>query len=129
MLVSLINCSGFRIALKLIEIQVSFKGFSGGLIYGCLVNSTRWSLHHFDFVQAKKGGKRSFGDSFGDGNAFSPNERGRRPNHLWGSDFIFLFESGSGVVRNYEKRILVEVYCKDITENLTKTTSTLLASV
>ena len=92
MLVSLINCSGFRIALKLIEIQVSFKGFSGGLIYGCLVNSTRWSLHHFDFVQAKKGGKRSFGDSFRDGNAFSPNEGRRRSDYLWGDNFIFLLQ-------------------------------------
>ena len=77
---------------------VFFGDFSGGLIYGCLVNSTRWSLHHFDFVQAKKGGKRSFGDSFGDGNALSSNERGRRPYSLWSSDFILLFPSRSGVV-------------------------------
>ena len=87
---------------------MSFKGSSGGLIYGCLVNSTWWSLHHFDLVQTKKGRKRSFGDSVGDGNALSSNERGRGPNPLWGSDFIFLFESGSRVVRNYAKRILVE---------------------
>lgn len=90
---------------------MSFKGFSGGLIYGFMVNSTWWSLHHFDFIPTKKGGKRSFGDSFGYGNALSSNERGRRPDSLWGSDFIFLFESRSGVVRNCEKRILVEGLC------------------
>ena len=90
---------------------MSFKGFSGGLIYGCLVNSTRWSLYHFDFIPTKKGGKRSFGDSFGDGNALSSNERGRRPDSLWGSDFIFLFACRSGIVRNCEERILVEGLC------------------
>ena len=93
------------------EIKISFKDFSGGLIYGCLVNSTWWSLHHFDFIQTKKGRKRSFRDSFRDGHALSSNERGRRPDSLWGSDFIFLFESRSGVVRNCEKRILVEGLC------------------
>ena len=90
---------------------MSFKGFSRGLIYGRLVNSTWWSLHHFDFIPTKKGGERGFGDSFGDGNALSSNERGRRPDYLWGSDFIFLFESRSGVVRNCKKRILARQLC------------------
>ena len=90
---------------------MSFKGFSGGLVYGRLVNSTWWSLHHFDFIPTKKGGKRSFGDSFGDGNALSSNKRGRRSYSLWSSDFILLFPSRSGVVRNCEKRILVEGLC------------------
>ena len=91
---------------------MSFKGFSGGLIYGFMVNSTWWSLHHFDFIPTKKDGKRSFGDSFRDGHALSSNERGRRPDYLWSSDFIFLFEGSSGVVRNCEKRILVERFCR-----------------
>ena len=92
-----------------IKRQKCLSKFSvGGLIYGCLVNSTGWILYHFDLVQTKKDRKRSFGDSFGDGNALSSNKRGRRLNPLWGSDFIFLFESGSRIVRNYAKRILVE---------------------
>ena len=70
------------------EIKISFKDFSGGLIYGCLVNSTWWSLHHFDFIQTKKGRKRSFRDSFRDGHALSSNERGRRPDYLWSSDSL-----------------------------------------